>query len=478
MAVNTMAESTSGAIGQDADGVAALASAFRIASNRVSGLADRLSTWRAVSGWSGPDASSFEASMRSTFASMRQAAGSLASAHTALVRNASEQRQTSAPEALLGVDAAAATVLAAFSTGTANWLAGLTDRPPNWMPVSRSQVVFDVQASGEILAGGGQLRLEVVEYLDGRATVSARAEPELLAQLGLGNAAYVGGGGQIVAGATYSFDNADDAHAFVDALPDGLWPEASDAPFIAMGLSGLFAGGGLLSAAPYAAREVHETATKNGGELTSAEIGAGAVVAGGLHPLPHAPAGRLGLDADAKIVETYEYDAVGGGLVRVLNADASIAAGLLGAEIEGDVSASLSMPVPTVMPPAPGSEPAMVDYTLTVRTEAAGSKNLLGAFGLADLTAIAGASTTTGVVITAKLRSEQVIGLGGDPRPFLDLGQRMLGEADVYVQVLGGTGGGPSLSTPVVQASVDWSTENTLAAWEKKHGQPLVEIDL
>ena len=45
MAVNTMAESTSGAIGQDADGVAALASAFRIASNRVSGLADRLSTW-------------------------------------------------------------------------------------------------------------------------------------------------------------------------------------------------------------------------------------------------------------------------------------------------------------------------------------------------------------------------------------------------------------------------------------------------
>ena len=230
MAVNTMAESTSGAIGQDADGVAALASAFRIASNRVSGLADRLSTWRAVSGWSGPDASSFEASMRSTFASMRQAAGSLASAHTALVRNASEQRQTSAPEALLGVDAAAATVLAAFSTGTANWLAGLTDRPPNWMPVSRSQVVFDVQASGEILASGGQLRLEVVEYLDGRATVSARAEPELLAQLGLGNAAYVGGGGQIVAGATYSFDNADDAHAFVDALPDGLWPEASEAP--------------------------------------------------------------------------------------------------------------------------------------------------------------------------------------------------------------------------------------------------------
>ena len=173
-----------------------------------------------------------------------------------------------------------------------------------------------------------------------------------------------------------------------------------------------------MSAAPYAAREVHETATKNGGELTSAEIGAGAVVAGGLHPLPHAPAGRLGLDADAKIVETYEYDAVGGGLVRVLNADASIAAGLLGAEIEGEVSASLSMPVPTVMPPAPGSEPAMVDYTLTVRTEAAGSKNLLGAFGLADLTAIAGASTTTGVVITAKLRSEQVIGLGGDPRPF------------------------------------------------------------
>ena len=81
-------------------------------------------------------------------------------------------------------------------------------------------------------------------------------------------------------------------------------------------------------------------------------------------------------------------------------------------------------------------------------------------------------------MITAKLRSEQVIGLGGDPRPFLDLGQRMLGEADVYVQVLGGTGGGPSLSTPVVQASVDWSTENTLAAWEKKHGQPLVEIDL
>ena len=47
-----------------------------------------------------------------------------------------------------------------------------------------------------------------------------------------------------------------------------------------------------MSAAPYAAREVHETATKNGGELTSAEIGAGAVVAGGLHPLPHAPAGR------------------------------------------------------------------------------------------------------------------------------------------------------------------------------------------
>ena len=323
-------------IGLDPESLSAAADTFDRAAIRLGSLgrALRMDLGTLPDRWIGPDARSDLATWAAMVDGLHQASVGVGRVAFGLRSQVAEQYRTSARGVGVDVDVGAA---------------GPVTNVPGWVAVRERTLSLDLRASGEVLAGGGSLQFTLSELADGTASVSLQSTPELVAQLGYGNAGYLAAGGILPTELAFTFPDVAAAHAFLDGLPNGLLPERDDlGRTIEDSIRALPAmlGGAVAPAAAgigvaYLARDIDEEAKQHGGKLSTSELGAGVRLDAGIDPVQ----GPAGAEAQVTIDEVIAFDAVSGGLVHRFTVDAAAGIDLFGAPlgVEGDVSVTIPM---------------------------------------------------------------------------------------------------------------------------------------